>query len=109
MRRTSRRTAAVAVLLAFAAAAAADPVSSDLVIAAKGGFVIQAKIEPAGDVDSFAVFLAAKDVLTVSSREISPAYGLFSNLGLLDPAGADAHPVVRGQGKQKASFVYTAA
>jgi len=108
MRRISRRCAAAAVLLGLAAAAFADPVLSDLPVPSKSGAVIYAKIEPAGDADAYTVFLAKKDVLTVSSREISPAYGLFSNLSLTGPDGNDAHPNVKGQNTQRASFAFTA-
>jgi hypothetical protein len=99
----------VSVSLALASIASADPTPSDLPLAARGGAAIFGKIEPVGDLDTYAVFLAPKDVLTVTAREVAPAFGLFCNLSLTDPAGVDAAPVVKGQGKQRASFVYTAA
>jgi hypothetical protein len=108
MHRTSLLIASVALVFA-AAAASADPTSTDLPLAARGGDVIYGKIEPVGDLDTYSIFLGPKDVLTVTAKEVAPAFGLLPTLSLTDPSGTDATPVVKGQGKQKVSFVYTAA
>src|SRR6185369_10318519 len=108
MRRSTTQLVSASILLAATAAAGADPISSDLPLAAKGGAVLFGQIEPVTDLDTYAVFLATKDVLTVTAREVAPAFGLACNLTLTDPSGADAAPLVKGQGKQRATFVYAA-
>ena len=107
MQPTTRLLVAASVL-ALAASAAADPVTVKTPVHLAGADVVSARIDPVGDTDTFAVFLIAGDTLSVKSSERKPSFGLFSTLSMTDPAGADAAPLVKGQGKQKASFKFTA-
>jgi hypothetical protein len=99
----------VAAAAVFAARSDAATATFQLPVDARGGMTFQSTIDPVGDADTFAVFLAAGDALSVSAREAGPVFGLFCTLALTGSDGTDVPVAVTGQGTARASFKFTAA
>lgn len=102
-------TPTVAFLVAAASAASAASTVAQLPVACRGGETISSAIEPAGDADSFAVYLGAGDALTVNASESGPAAGLLATLAITDAVGNPIAAAVTGQGTSRVALAHTAA